>query len=278
MPLYQPLLCTVNYLRQHRNLTAAETSDDALLLSFIQEASIEICEAIKRIPHPFVQTRAYDYGGSFMPNVRTLNFDEDLLALTTLNNGGGATISASDYTLVSANSYPKWRVVLNLISTNSFTYTSTPESAVSVAGIWGYVPHYPSAWKVLTTTAEVLDDSETGVDLTAGTLIEVGHYLLIDSEQMLVTALSTNTATVERGVNGTTAANHLTGVNVAAFQQANDIKGATRSIAAYYYMTKNQIGARVSVFDGGTVQVQELDPRIQKTVDRHKRRTIMGVS
>lgn len=276
MPLYQPLLCTVNYLRQHRNLATSETSDDPLLLSFIQEASIEICEAIKRVPHPYVQTRAYDWGGGFMPDIRTLNLDEDLLELTTLTNLS-ATISASDYVLKSANTYPKWRVQIKIGTALSFTYSQTPEEAVSIAGIWGYVPHYPSAWKILTTLAEDMDTSETGVDLTAGALIEVGHYLRVDTEQMIVTALSTNTATVERGVNGTTAASHLTSAPVAAFQQANDIKGACREISAYYYKTKNQIGARVSVFDNGVVQVQELDPRIQNTVNRHKRRTIMGV-
>lgn len=278
MPLYQPLLCTVNYLRQHRSLAISETGDDALLLSFVQEASNEVMEAMKRVPHPYVDTRSYDYGGGFMPDIWTINFDEDLLELTTLTNGDSNTISGSNYALRGANSFPKWRVQLKSGGAVSFTYPTTGvEEAVSVAGIWGYVPHYPIAWKVLTTTAEALDDSETGVDLTGSSLIEVGHYLKVDSEQMLVTAISSNTATVERGQNGTTAASHLTGANVAAFQQAQDIKGAVRSIAAYYYLTKNQIGARVTVFDGGAVQVQELDPRIQNTINRHKRRTIMGV-
>jgi hypothetical protein len=276
MPLYNPWLITLNYLRQHRSLTTAETGDDTLLGGFIQEASNEVCEAMKRVPHPYVQTRTFDYGGGFMPNVRTLNLDEDLLALTTLTNAS-EVIDGSGYVMLPNNAYPKWRVQLKAVSTNTFTYNTSPEQSVSVAGIWGYVPHYPACWKTLTTAAEPIDTSETAIDLTSGTLIEVGHYLLIDSEQIVVTAISSNTATVERGVNGTTAATHLTSAPVAAFQQAPDIAGAVRSIAAYYYLTKNQIGARVTVFDGGAVQVQELDPRIQKTIDRHKRRTIMGV-
>ena len=276
MPLYNPWLITLNYLRQHRSLATTETGDDTLLGSFVQEASNEVGEAMKRVPHPTVQTRSYDYAGGFMPNVRTLNLDEDLLALTTLTSAG-ATISSSDYVMLPNNGYPKWRVQLKALSALSFSYSTSPEQAVSIAGIWGYVPHYPACWKTLTTLAEALDTSETAIDLTSGTLIEVGHYLLIDSEQMFVTAISSNTATVERGVNGTTAATHDTLTAVTAFQQAPDIAGAVRSIAAYYYLTKNQIGARVTVFDGGAVQVQELDPRIQKTIDRHKRRTIMGV-
>lgn len=278
MPLYQPMLCTVNYLRQHRGLTTVETSDDALLMSFIQEASNEVIESMKRVPHPYVQTRSYDYGGGFMPDIYTLNFDEDLLELATLTNGDSNTISSTNYVLRSANTYPKWRIQLKSGGATAFTYPATGvQDAISIAGIWGYVPHYPAAWKALTTLNGGLTDTATSVVLASGTLVEVGHYLKVDSEQMLVTAISTNTATVERGQNGTTAAAHLTGATVSAFQQAQDIKGAVREIAAYYYKAKDRTGGRVTVFDGGSVTVEDLDPRVQKTIDRHKRRTIMGV-
>ncbi len=61
-------------------------------------------------------------------------------------------------------------------------------------------------------TAEALDDSETGVDVATGTggYFRQGDILLIESEQMLVTSVSTDTLTVTRGYGGTTAAAHAT--------------------------------------------------------------------
>lgn len=269
LPLYTPYLCTLAYLRQYRRLTTTETDDDALLLSLIGEASAEFITALQRVPHPYNATKTL--GLEHLDNSLDLDLRDDLLAVTTLTNAGGAVIS-SGYSLRPNNVYPKSRIELASSGATYWDYTYR-EDTVSLAGIWGYAPTYATgAWKTLTTAAEAIDDSETAIDLTSGTLIEVGHYLLIDTEQMLVTAVSNNTITVDRPVNGTAAASHLTAVAVKAFQQLPDIKGAVRDIAAYKYLHKDQIGSRVQVFDGGTVTVDDLDPQVLKTIQRHTRR------
>ena len=56
--------------------------------------------------------------------------------------------------------------------------------------------------------AEALDDSETAVDVDANHAITAGRIIKADNEEMLVTGVSTNTLTVTRGHNGTTAATH----------------------------------------------------------------------
>lgn len=66
----------------------------------------------------------------------------------------------------------------------------------------------------IATLAEDLDTSETGVDVNDATPFVVGHVILIDSEQMTVTAKSGNTLTVTRAVNGTTAAAHANGAKI----------------------------------------------------------------
>lgn len=270
LPLYTPYLCTLAYLRQYRRLATSETGDDTLLLNLIAEASAEFIEALQRTPHPYVASKAF--GLTHFENSLDLDLRDDLLAVSSITNASGSAIS-SGYNLRPNNVYPKRRIELVSSGATYWDYTYR-EDIVSVAGIWGYVPTYATgAWKQLTTAAEAMDTSETGFDLTSGTLIEVGHYLLVDTEQMLVTAISTNTATVERGVNGTTAAAHDTAAAVKAFQQLPDIKAAVKDIAAYKYLHKDQIGSRVSVFDGGTVQVDDLDPSVQKTINRHKWRS-----
>src|SRR3990167_10791834 len=73
---------------------------------------------------------------------------------------------------------------------------------------WIYVSTQPT--KVLSgaVLAEALDTSETGVDVDDGTKFNVGDGIQVDSEIMLVTAINTNTLTVTRAIQGTTAATH----------------------------------------------------------------------
>lgn len=68
-----------------------------------------------------------------------------------------------------------------------------------------------------TTTTEALDDTETAVDVTDATALPTGqgqYRIKIDDEIMLVTSVSSNTLTVERGAEGSTAASHSSGADV----------------------------------------------------------------
>lgn len=68
---------------------------------------------------------------------------------------------------------------------------------------------------VATTLAEVLDASETGIDVTdASSWPTAGFRVKVESEIMYVTSVSGNTLTVVRGYEGTTAATHVTGLAI----------------------------------------------------------------
>ena len=67
---------------------------------------------------------------------------------------------------------------------------------------------------VSTTLAEALDGSETGVDVADASSLAVNDVITVDSEKMLITAISTNTLTVTREVSGTSAAIHSDGATV----------------------------------------------------------------
>jgi hypothetical protein len=55
---------------------------------------------------------------------------------------------------------------------------------------------------------EAVDSSETAVDVDNGDIFRVGDVILVDSERMYVSAVSSNTLTVTRGYLGSTAAAH----------------------------------------------------------------------
>lgn len=80
---------------------------------------------------------------------------------------------------------------------------------------------------IITTIAEDLDDSETGVDVAAAGIDE-GAILLCDSEEMLVTAVSATgkVLTVTRGHNSTTPAVHTTGAAIGPKAPAQTVTGA----------------------------------------------------
>jgi hypothetical protein len=68
----------------------------------------------------------------------------------------------------------------------------------------------------LSTTAEALDDTETGVDVVnAASFPTSGDFVInVEGELMLVTAVASNTFTVTRGVEGTAAVTHPIGATV----------------------------------------------------------------
>ena len=101
------------------------------------------------------------------------------------------------------------------------------------AGLYGGVNN--SAFQ--TTIDEDLDASETGVDVATGqgSNFATNDVVLVGSELMSVTNVSTDTLTVTRGANGSTAATHSDGANIFLLlgnaNSANDYNGWGESIA-----------------------------------------------
>ena len=65
-----------------------------------------------------------------------------------------------------------------------------------------------------TNTNEAVDIVETAIDVVDGTVFAYGDIIRIDSEKMLITNISSNTITVERGFLGTTTATHTTNTDI----------------------------------------------------------------
>ena len=103
----------------------------------------------------------------------------------------------------------------------------------------------PGPTTTVTTLAEVLDNSETGVDVTDGTLFTPAETVIVESEEMRIESISVNTLTVIRGVNGTLAAAHANGLAVSRKQNIPRGSRAYETNTGDWYIT----------FDGGTTWV-----------------------
>lgn len=167
---------------------------------------------------PWVGTKYYDGD-----RCDTLYLRADLASLTTLSvaTAIGDTpvlpVVETDFYLAGLSSYeaPFRKIILH--GHGSPTRYGHGRRVTLVTGVWSF----PYRTRVLSvTTAEALDTSETEVDVSGLTGLSPGMTILVDAEQMYVTATTdstTDSITVERGVNGTTAAAHLTSASITGY-------------------------------------------------------------
>lgn len=136
--------------------------------------------------YPVTATKYFPWPQGAGTSYRLWLHRNELISVTTLTSGGVA-IGVSDYFL-EPNEYgpPYNRVELDISSSASFGGGDTPQRDIAITGVWGY----KDTQVLATTTAEALDVSETGVDVSNSANIGVGNVIVVDSERMLVTGKS----------------------------------------------------------------------------------------
>jgi hypothetical protein len=274
--LYTPWLVTLSAVKQHRRLPSGVTTDDALIMSLIAENSAAFAEALGRSCVPFVDTRSFTV--EYRANLFDLRIDEDLLAVTSIVDANGTAIAPSEYTLEPLNTLPARMIRLKESSGRLWDFGGR-DDVVTVTGVWGYAPHYQRAWSLVTTASVIADAVTTSVTVANAAQIEVGDHILIDSEQLFVSAVSGVVLTVVRGANGTTAASHAGGAGVRRWQALWDIAQTVREMVVYAYLNKDAIGRRVTVYGvgapGATAEVSDIGSIVEATLKRHRRKWAM---
>lgn len=151
---------------------------------------------------------------------------------------------------------------------------------ISITGTWGYHHDYANAWKSVDTITEALDASETGItvgDADAsdwrfiGDRYSYGTLIRVDDEMMLVLDMnaSTNELTVQRGVNGSTAATHLANAAVEVFEVEDTIRRVTARQAALLYARRGSFEAQQVDGFGITTYPQDLLLELRVTLARY---------
>jgi hypothetical protein len=231
-------IATLTALRQHLGLSSSDTADDARLLGALQAASAQIERAA---------------GRRFCPQVATVNhiverFDElylilrdDLLSLISIVDGDGTSVSVNDVICV-----PDFAPYSMLHLINGRAFIRSYLNPVAVTGVWGWHHRAPEMWRSSGDTVQNNPLSNSGTSLTVTSVagadsagqsprFQVGHLLQIESEYLRVLAINSNTLTVLRGVNGTTAVQHIQNTPIYTFQSASDVHLLTLRWAAWLY-------------------------------------------
>lgn len=126
-------IITLSDLRAH--IKIAGTADDTLLQFSIDSAQDKIEEHTRRVFDAGTATATRYYPNDpYLFNGSRLYLDNELLSVTTLVNGDGGTISASDYWLQPRNTPPY--AIIELKTNEVWSFNTDGE--VAVTGVWGY--------------------------------------------------------------------------------------------------------------------------------------------
>lgn len=207
---------------KERTMGVTTTAIDSPLLGYLEDASRRIDDVCMRHFYSLAaETRYYNGDGR-----AELTFNDDLLSVTTLKvdeDGDGTfetTLTANtDYWLWPYNplaNQPYKRVDLNP-SGLLRAWPAGPRRA-QIVGTFGYSNETETVRTPLGDVVQLngaINSSVTTVTLDPDHGVDPGEVLAVDSEQLYVVAVSENTLTVERGVNGTTAASHSDNADVA---------------------------------------------------------------
>lgn len=188
---------------------------------------------------PRNEARSFDaFGDHIDCESERLYLDFPLLALTSISINGVA-LSGSTYVLEGRTPYRVIRRVSgSWASIDGF-------GSIVITGIWGYRERYTEeGWLQVSTLTAGINATVTscGVDAAAGAdpygrvpRFSPGALLRIDSEYLELTAVSTNTLTVRRGVRGSTAATHDNAAPVFVWYPDDAIVRAATRWCSYLY-------------------------------------------
>jgi hypothetical protein len=162
----------------------------------IERASRVVEGLLHRRFYPELTTRYFDWPNQQYARAWRLWLGSNELISVSSIVSGGLTLSASNYFLRRSDNLgePPYDSVELLLSTNAtFGGGSTHQKDIAIAGLWGY----DNVTSAAGATSEVLDSSETGVDVTDSSLVGVGDLITVDSERMTVTGKTMLDTTVD---------------------------------------------------------------------------------
>lgn len=273
------LYCTLHDVRSELN--AESTVDDDDVMRLIRQ----VCRRIDRLFMskvalfvPYLQARRVPLSGSNINSIdSTLMIGSPLLSLTGVSANGQTLTIGTNVQAYPVDSIPYYQ--LQLLGDAWWSWYRVYCSDVrgvqyaSITGIWGFNTDYANAWLVVdavtttaitTTTATTFTVADVDGDNPLGEAprISAGNVIQIDSEWMDVIGTDdvTNTVTVVRGVNGSTAATHAIGAEVSVYLVEEPIRRACTRQAAYMYARKGSYDTtRISDFSTITFPKDMLD-------------------
>ncbi len=156
-----------------------------------------------------------------VPDPKQTNYSRDeimkVLGLGIL--GGVKEVSNDNYTMLDLDGYSVI-IFRNLSANKKFNFATHADNigrgvlVINESGTYSVDCIPEELVDAATNLNEDLDISETGVDVQDGTKFSANDVIKIENEEMYVVSIVTNTLTVIRAYNDTTAATHANGLDI----------------------------------------------------------------
>ena len=254
---------------------STDANDDVVIDGLLEQASRYLDSKTSRWFYPRIEQRYFT-----LPGKSRLDLDADLLEVITLTNGDDVAIASTEYNLLPRNYSPKFAIELTDITSTTWASDSSGSSefVIDLVGVFGLHDRYVDAWTIAGTLGAAMSDTTTkAFTMTAGHTCAVGEILKIGSEILIPATVVTNTVTaVARGDNGSTAATHLNGATVYAWQPMEEAKNACLELAMRAYKRRfGQSGGNTeTITAAGVVLVPKDIPTLVNEFVNMYRRTV----
>ena len=272
---------TVDTLKSSGVLNITGSGDDARLRGLVENVSRLIDRYCNRHFYVLQATRKFDGLGGLRLLVPDL-VSVDASGLTTDDDKDRTfetTWAATDYLLAPSNAdpatagNPESRPYTAIeVGVDAGTKSEFPagREMVQLAGQWGWWRHLNRASE---TANAIADATTTSVTVSSRTDVEAGHTLLIDSEQLYVRSYSGNTLTVERGVNGATAASNSGGAAIDIYDYPGPVVEAAIMQTGRLWRRKDSAFSTNSGFQetGQTIVAARMDPDVMLLLGLHRK-------
>jgi hypothetical protein len=222
-----------------------DTNEDARILLLARRASRLIDEYCGNNFYVTTTTKNFRSRGGYVL------FLPALISITTVTIGGVELLS-TDYELEPLNEYPK--TCLRLLNT-SFA----ERELVAITGKWGYSEISENSGDAVADTGGISAEA-TALTVADGSRFSIGEMLLIESEQVYVSNIVTNTLTIVRAQNGTTAATHAKDKPIYIMRAPDAIIQACIMQAIRFYRGRD---AAFSNTSGGEATLQFREPALE---------------
>lgn len=252
-----------------------DTADDGMYRRMLEAATTWVEQHTHRVFQPYTATRTYTPRYSDRLDI------DDLISVTTLrqdtdddysytDSPGSENWATTDYRLWPSNASVNREPYVRVWTTpnGDYSFLVGTLEAVQIVGTWGY---YQNLETVASLAAEAIDATETAIDVDAGTDFDVLETILIDSEQMYITGIATNTLTVIRGVNGTTAATHDDNSVIQRYLYPAEVSEATGRLAERLIMLRTAPLGVVGSSEVGQIRVPGIDRDIERLLAPFKK-------
>ena len=211
---------------------------------------------------------------------------DDLLTATSVtmdldgNRVYETTLSTSDWELEPYNAANDERPYTAIVTRPQSRYAFTLQRrGIRIGGTWGYWSKTRTLPITLSTSAGITATS-TGMTVQSPGVVEALQTVLIDSEQVYVTAVNGSVCSIDRAQNGTVAASHSTGSALAVYEYPPVVVEAARLQATRIFKRRDApLGSFVGPTDmvENVVEVQRLDPDAEKLLESYRRKTWLAV-